>query len=151
MATRYVAFKLEAFNNLMESIGFKPVDIEGTEEYTYERQIESKSGIKLPFNVRVYSTVDKRTNVTRDKDSDAIRLLLINTETGKPVRLERRVFRTKSAFTNTIERARELFKYAFNNSCPACKKGVMVERKSKQGPFKGCTNYPNCRYTKEVS
>lgn len=33
-----------------------------------------------------------------------------------------------------------------NNICPKCG-GNMVIRKGKYGDFKGCTNYPKCRYT----
>jgi restriction system protein len=33
--------------------------------------------------------------------------------------------------------------------CPKCR-GVLVQRKGKYGDFMGCSNYPKCRYTKEV-
>jgi DNA helicase IV len=30
--------------------------------------------------------------------------------------------------------------------CPACKSGVMVERVSRFGPFRSCSNYPRCQF-----
>lgn len=32
-------------------------------------------------------------------------------------------------------------------TCPACRKGTIVEKNGKYGPFRGCTNYPRCTYT----
>jgi len=34
--------------------------------------------------------------------------------------------------------------------CTWCKRGVLVLRKGGYGPFLGCTNYPDCRYTRKV-
>lgn len=31
--------------------------------------------------------------------------------------------------------------------CPACS-GILVPREGKFGPFWGCSNYPNCKFTK---
>jgi DNA helicase-4 len=31
--------------------------------------------------------------------------------------------------------------------CPACKRGVLVQRTGRFGPFLGCTYYPKCRHT----
>lgn len=31
--------------------------------------------------------------------------------------------------------------------CPACRRGALVQRNGRYGPFAGCTNYPNCRHT----
>nr|WP_262372186.1 topoisomerase DNA-binding C4 zinc finger domain-containing protein [Rossellomorea aquimaris] len=33
-----------------------------------------------------------------------------------------------------------------NNVCPKCD-GKLLERRGKHGRFKGCSNYPKCRYT----
>ena len=35
--------------------------------------------------------------------------------------------------------------------CAVCKRGTMVLRRSKFGPFHGCSEYPNCRNTAKVS
>lgn len=30
--------------------------------------------------------------------------------------------------------------------CPDCKKGELIIRAGKYGPFKGCSRFPDCRY-----
>ena len=35
--------------------------------------------------------------------------------------------------------------------CPKCGKGILQKRNGKFGEFYGCTNYPNCRFTKTVN
>lgn len=35
--------------------------------------------------------------------------------------------------------------------CPKCGKGILQKRNGKFGEFYGCTNYPNCRFTKPVN
>jgi DNA helicase-4 len=34
--------------------------------------------------------------------------------------------------------------------CPVCKRGVLIERSGKYGPFLGCSSYPECRYTLDL-
>lgn len=36
-----------------------------------------------------------------------------------------------------------------NNVCPKCG-GQLVPKKGKYGAFIGCSNYPECRYTRKV-
>ncbi|MBI4135179.1 topoisomerase DNA-binding C4 zinc finger domain-containing protein, partial [Candidatus Uhrbacteria bacterium] len=31
-------------------------------------------------------------------------------------------------------------------ACPVCKKGELVERRGKFGPFYSCSNYPDCKH-----
>lgn len=41
---------------------------------------------------------------------------------------------------------------SFNaEACPACNGGYLVLRKSRHGPFYGCSNYPKCNYIKRTS
>lgn len=35
--------------------------------------------------------------------------------------------------------------------CPACDEGYLIRRNSERGPFFGCSNFPECRYTQSVS
>ncbi len=37
-----------------------------------------------------------------------------------------------------------------NCECPKCKKGTLVVKNSKYGPFYGCSNFPRCRYTQKL-
>ena len=60
----------------------------------------------------------------------------------------------KSCFITELEEDyKEMMKYDIKikesiYKCPKCG-GRLVSRKSKYGPFLGCSNYPNCRYTKK--
>lgn len=39
-------------------------------------------------------------------------------------------------------------------ACPACRIGVLVERRGRHGPFRGCSRYvsePSCRYTENIA
>jgi len=36
-----------------------------------------------------------------------------------------------------------------NGTCPSCD-GVLLVRKSRYGKFLGCSNYPKCKYTKNI-
>ncbi|WP_221628999.1 topoisomerase DNA-binding C4 zinc finger domain-containing protein [Parageobacillus thermoglucosidasius] len=35
------------------------------------------------------------------------------------------------------------------NRCPKCG-GVLIVRKGKYGTFKGCSNYPKCKFTQSI-
>lgn len=37
------------------------------------------------------------------------------------------------------------------NKCPKCGSGYLMIRKGKYGKFLGCTGYPKCKYTKDIS
>jgi DNA helicase-4 len=64
-------------------------------------------------------TVQGQTSVFLDELVDD-RLVVITDTDGEPIRQRR---------------------------CPVCKRGMLVERTGRYGPFFGCTNYPNCRHT----
>ncbi len=36
-----------------------------------------------------------------------------------------------------------------NKLCPKCN-GILKVRSGKRGPFYGCENYPNCKYTETI-
>ena len=40
----------------------------------------------------------------------------------------------------------EKIKLTPDNACPDCRTGEVVEKTGRYGKFKGCTNYPKCRY-----
>ncbi len=35
--------------------------------------------------------------------------------------------------------------------CPTCKEGILVHRNGKYGPFLGCSRFPRCKHTKNIS
>jgi len=39
----------------------------------------------------------------------------------------------------------------FLSDCPSCKKGHLLTRKGKYGSFIGCSNFPNCKHTENIT
>ena len=70
------------------------------------------------------------------------------------IRLLLTIENNKSCFITELEEDyKEMMKYDREikesiYKCPECG-GRLVSRKSKYGPFLGCSNYPNCRYIKK--
>jgi len=126
---------------------FKEVDYEWSGELIYEA--ESENGM---FTLRVYSSLSKHTGHARDKGSDAIRTVVIHTDTGRPVLKEKR--------TNRIQTWKKNLKKKIDNMasrqseveiCGQCG-NPMVIRTSKDGnEFYGCSQYPECTYTKSIN
>lgn len=57
-----------------------------------------------------------------------------------------------SSFINNIKHVKEIKdnqKKIDNNICPRCNKKLIV-REGKNGKFLGCSNYPNCKFTKNI-
>lgn len=152
MGARYVPIVEAEFAALMAEMGFGEIKIPGTYERVYQRQVATKGGKLFPYAVRVYSSIVG--NDSRGVGEDAIRLVLIDMETDRPLKkAESRVYRTKSALENTRERARELFAMVIKNICPDCGEkhgGFMRRRTGRNGDFMGCSRYPHCRRTHPV-
>ncbi len=52
-------------------------------------------------------------------------------------------------YIRLAEKETSVLKSSSLGKCPKCG-GNLIERKSKFGKFYGCSNYPNCRFTKKV-
>ena len=156
MASRYREITHTEMSAHLEGIGFFPLNLSGCVEFVWQRTVETKGGKKFPYAVRVYSSVDKRTGMTRDCGADAIRVVLMDLETGRALKLRsgkgkagQRIYRTKNALPTLTERCREYFTKVIKDGCPKCG-AVMAEREGKNGKFYGCTKYPACNGTKPV-
>jgi hypothetical protein len=146
---RYVPVTSLEFASLMGQMGFRlDTQAPGNEE-TYFRQVESRDGKRFNAFVRIFSSITKGDAVSREVGADAIRLVLLNAETGKPLGESVRVFRTKNALINARERARDLFREVLAHPCEKCGTGfhrVIVKGQSK---FRGCSNFPACTATSQ--
>ena len=165
--SKYVEIGLDEFRNVIETeMGFKCVnggnDGGMAKEYIYERIVQHNNeddfmsalrGDKFRYSIRIFSSIDKRTNVTRDTGQDAIRVTLYDMEKGRPVRVEKRVHRTKNALINMRQRAREMWQYVADkkNTCPKCK-SLLVKRTAKRTKknFMGCSKFPECKHTQNI-
>lgn len=142
-------FDRDEFEEVLEETEYdwKRVDYDWTKEWVYE----AKSG-NGKFTARIYSSVDKRTDKSREKDSDAIRLVVLHTETHKPVLREKRTNRIKTwpknlkkKICNIKDRAGDI------TMCSECGSVMVIRENSSNGnKFYGCTGYPECQYTKSI-
>lgn len=101
--------------------------------------------------LRIYSTVDKRTNISRGKGNDAIRLVAVVKPTGSPVTGEKKTLRIKTWKKNLREKIEAMLdnKDELITICDECG-GVMLPKEGKYGEFLGCYNYPECNNTLNV-
>ena len=115
--------------------------------------MQALRGDDFRYSIRIYSSIDRRTNTTRDSGQDAIRVTLYDLFKERPVKVEKRVNRTQNALSNMRERAREMWQYVStrNNICPTCQ-SLLVKRTAKRTKkqFLGCSNYPECKHTQDI-
>lgn len=145
---RYTRITRDEFEEALDETeyNFKEVDYNWTGELVYEAYSESKT-----YTLRVYSSLDKRTGQARDKGSDAIRTVVLHTDSGRPVLKEKRTNRIKTWKSNLKKKIRSLSERSSEvEICRKCK-SPMVIRENKDGDkFYGCSSYPDCKNTKSI-
>jgi hypothetical protein len=148
--TRYCPFTKDSFDLLMSEMGFVEFPMSGVHEYVYQRIIHNGPFPSDRFAVRIYSTVDVRTQMTRENGADAIRIVLFDIKRQRSV-LDWTTKRTFNAFANTKLRAKDAWGYVMKaeHHCATCS-ALMVERKSTRGSFLGCTNFPECHAVRQL-
>lgn len=118
-------------------------------EHVYESHnaVPNNTGIVL----RLYSTIDERTDKARSKGSDAIRLVIWDKNIGKPLAGKTKTLRIKTWRKNLAKKIEKLVSEWRDilNECPACG-DYMVLREGQYGKFYGCRNYPTCEETVEA-
>ena len=115
MSATYTPVTLLDFAALAHQMGMVSITPPNTKEYVFERDVVTKSGIAYPLKLRIYSSVDIRTGISRDCGSDAIRLCLVNKNTDRGLKNEKRINRCgDDIMARVLERAREMFKYAID-------------------------------------
>jgi len=126
------------------------VDEAKSKEHVYEAS--TRDSKRANIVLRLYSSIDERTDKCRDKGSDAIRLLVFDTSTGRPVGGRTKTLRIKTWEKNLRKKIEsvwgELDQYI--NICDECN-SVMVIRDGKYGEFYSCNSYPDCDYTENIN
>lgn len=119
-----------------------------TKEWVYEAESEGGS-----FIMRIYSSVDRRTNKSRDKDTDAIRLVVLHAESEWPVMREKRTNRIKTWPKNLKKKIRNIKDHRDQlNICDSCGSIMLIrENKENGNKFWGCSNYPDCKNTESIN
>ena len=143
----YVERTREEFDAiLVERLKFTPLRIPDCHEVVYDR-ISSDGR----YTVRVYSSVHLSDGLTRDCGKDAIRVVMINRETGYPMKIMgegkgkntkagKRINRTKGAMANLERRVKEyLILGSPDKRCKKCG-AVMKVMRGRHGPYLLCTD-----------
>lgn len=139
----YTQITYQEFQQIMTEQGFKENGFNIAGEYVFDKHVEYNG---VWFYIRVYSSVDKRTNKTRDVGTDAIRVILL-TEDGKTLRGNKWVNRVETWKENLQKRLDNWINVT--ELCPQC--GFPLRnRQGKYGAFIGCSMFPKCGYTKKV-
>ena len=146
------------FAETMLGIGFTPVSLANTWEYAWERTIKCRlSDGRVSdgrFKIRILSSVDINTGMTRDRAKDAIHIMVLDTQDKRPGRplVDYRVNRTENALTNVVKRAREAYGYVSKFPEHHCTCGSLMVVRGKPGrQFLGCTAYPDCKETRRLA
>ena len=147
---RYRAFTKAKFEAIMAQMGFAEVLVPGAYEHVYQRVVHNGPHPSNRYSVRIFSTVDMRSGVSREVGGDAIRIMLHDSQLDRPV-VDWTVHRTVSAFDNLRARAKQAWGYVMKpeHHCPSCG-SMMVVRKAAQRSFLGCTSFPKCKSTRVV-
>lgn len=102
------------------------------------------------FCLKTFSTVNKSNEKTRDKGDDSIKTLLWDKTENAPVSGRSRTHRTKNALKNTQKKLEDIAEN-WDDEITTCGDGhLMVRRTGKRGEFLGCSNFPDCRETKDI-
>ena len=89
----YVELTKEEFEDIFKEYSLGYEEYENTRSQEYQYLVETTNHL---VKIMVYSSVDKRTNVTRGVGEDAIRLVLWNGQDDRPLSKGKRVFRVTS-------------------------------------------------------
>lgn len=148
---RYVQPTRQEFEQFLDEL---PVEFElNTEvrgaEYVYDSHdaIPEWNSVVL----RIYSTIDRRTDKARSKGSDAIRLVIWDRHSNQPAGGRVKTLRIKTWEKNLREKIFSIVNEweQYIEVCEECGE-MMVIRDGQYGEFYGCKGYPDCDNTKNI-
>lgn len=115
------------------------------------RQDSINGDIDIEYiEIRVFSTIDKKTNKSRQKGEDSIKTVLWDPDIDGPVAGKTRTHRIKTWRKNLKKKIEDLHNIGEHTVvCEQCG-GWLVKREGKYGEFLGCTNYPECQNTQQI-
>lgn len=153
---RYTKFDQVTFEEFLESL---PADfhIVGTDEdsnlkFTREVVYGSDELGNDDLQLRIYSTISERTGEVRDKGEDAIRTVIWSKKMSMPVGGRTKTLRIETWRKNLGNKVVELLNQWQDKvvECDECG-SWMVKRDGKNGEFFGCSKYPVCKNTENIT
>lgn len=141
-------FSREEFEEFLSNTehNWQRKDYDWTKEWVYEAKAP-----KDRFTIVIYSSIDKKSNETRKKDSDAMRLVVLDTQTRRPILKEKSTYRIKTWRKNLRQKIENVKNRKDEvRICSSCG-GVLVIRENSSGDkFYGCSTYPDCKNTENI-
>jgi hypothetical protein len=152
--TGFYPINRDEMEDLLYSLDFprehNPLKIAGTTELVYGR------GFKLgehPIALRVYSSIWP-SGEARSVGGDSIKVCLLVRRPDGEIRAigkAKRVHRVKGWRKNLTQRIFDMVESISSIVlCPKCKL-PMAKRKAKQSEFYGCSDFPNCKGTRNIT
>jgi ssDNA-binding Zn-finger/Zn-ribbon topoisomerase 1 len=129
--------EFESFISTNFSSNFVIVNSPLSKEFIYD--IPTKDS---RIALRIYSSVDIRTLDTRNIGEDAIRCVLIDVQSGKPIDKGKRTHRMTNWKERLLEKTLNIQEQI--NDLKFCKSCGSVMQPRKNGTFFGCIRYPIC-------
>lgn len=134
---------------------FVEVDIDNTNEYVFEiRYTSDNSPVDDPIAIRWYTSVDKRTEVSRPVGTDAMRLVLVDLRVNKPILKQVRTHRIETWRENLTEKIHRIEnQFQSLPECPECGSVLVIVTRHTGKQFRGCSRYypkQECTYSESL-
>lgn len=126
---------------------FHLIDVPEAKELVYGARIHLPKHKELQLTMRIYSSITKIDGVSRPKDEDAIRVLVLQRVDGvmkRVGRIPRRVYRLAN-WRNNLDKAIASMLHLEHICAYRHTKWVMCERMGKKTKFWGCPMFPKCK------
>lgn len=137
--SRYVDIKIEEFEELMNEFRLGLVPSKNSQEYVYGGTIFDDDR----FAIKIFSSIHKNNNVSRNVGKDAIKIVAIYYDDNNRawvVSKFKKIYRTKNWAFNLRTRIINI-KYSFvGNPCNKCGAGMII-RGGRNGYFYGCVKF----------
>lgn len=122
----------------------------GFDNFTGELVYRIKGIEEDKLELRVYSSIEKSSGLSRDKGKDAIRTVIWHKEEQRPIGGRTRTHRITTWKKNLRKKIESLLD-EWKDEVEVCDEcgSFMAKREGQYGPFYGCLSYPRCENTKE--
>lgn len=113
------------------------------------RSVEGEIVYRIPLHndlsIWVYSTINPKSGMSRERGADAIRMVLMY-KNSKAVMKETKTLRTSNWATNLRKKIKSLTERTTEYRCPWGHPLIKRTGKVGKGSFYGCANFPDCSY-----
>lgn len=157
MARQFEQFTKEEFEEFLDELtggkftGVHKVTPDDELRFSREMVYQIPLSGTTELSIRVFSTVDTRTEKARGKGNDSIKTVIWSNEHDRPIAGKRYTQRITTWRDNLSEKIVDLAKSwdEVTEKCDQCG-NWMVKREGQYGDFWGCLSYPDCDNTKQI-